>query len=180
MPKLLKTAAAAVTAGALGAAALYFLSGWGIFQALAITLGTTAYHFGARLLSGAAFGRAVKIGGYDSGWFRVRPWEMRLYRLLRVKAWKGKLPTYSPEAFSPRLHSWKEIAVNMCRSELVHEVNILLSFLPVAASLWFGEFWVFLLTSLGGALFDLCFVLIQRYNRGRAAKIASRGGSNHH
>ncbi len=53
------------------------------------------------------------------------------------------MPTYSPEAFSPRLHDWEESAVNMCCSERVHEVSALLSFVPLGASLWFGAFWVF-------------------------------------
>ena len=180
MPKLIRFTVAVSLAVAVGAAALYWRSGEGVFLTLAITSGTITYHLGARLLSGAVFGRAIKVRwAYDKGWFRVRPWEMELYKLLRVKAWKDKMPTYSPEAFSPRLHSWEEIAVAMCRSELVHEANALLSFLPLMASGWFGAFYVFLLTSLGGAAFDLSFAAIQRYNRGRLVKIAARR-PNHH
>lgn len=172
------------TAGSLIVAALsgvmYGILSADVFLSLAITFGTITYHLGARLLSGAVFGRAIKVRwAYDKGWFRVRPWEMELYKLLRVKNWKDKMPTYSPEAFSPRLHSWEEIAVAMCRSELVHEANALLSFLPLIAYKWFGAFYVFLLTSLGGAAFDLSFVAIQRYNRGRLVKIADRR-PNHH
>lgn len=177
MPKLLKFTVALSFAVTVAAAALYGRFGEGVFLTLAVTFGTITYHLGVRLLSGAVFGRAVKVSG--RGWFRVRPWEMELYKLLRVKAWKDKMPTYSPEAFSPRLHSWEEIAGAMCRSELVHEANALLSFLPLIASKWFGAFYVFLVTSLCGAAFDLSFVAIQRYNRGRLVKIADRR-PNHH
>ena len=90
------------------------------------------------------------------------------------------MPTYSPEAFSPRLHSWEEIVRATCQSELVHEANIALSFPPLLASLWFGAFGVFLITSLCGAAFDLSFVVMQRYNRGRIVKLASRRRGRSH
>lgn len=56
----------------------------------------------------------------------------------------------------------------MCQAELVHETNMALSFLPLIAVRWFGAFYVFLLTSVCGAL----FVIMQRYNRTRVVKIA--------
>lgn len=180
MPRIIRFALALSLAGAVAAAVLYGLLDAGIFLTLAITFGTTAYHLAARLLSGAVFGRALKLRvDYDRGWFQVRPWEMKLYKALKVKAWKDRMPTYSPEAFSPRLHSLEEIGQAMCGSELVHLANAVLSFLPLIASVWFGAFYVFLLTSLGGAAFDLSFAAIQRYNRGRLVKIAARR-PNHH
>ena len=54
------------------------------------------------------------------------------------------MPTYDASAFSHREHSWDEIAQAACQSELVHETNIALSFLPVLASKWFGACYVFL------------------------------------
>ena len=84
------------------------------------------------------------------------------------------MPTYDASAFSHREHSWDEIAQATCQSELVHETNIALSFLPVLASKWFGACYVFLATSLGGAVFDLSFVAMQRYNRACIIKIAFR------
>ena len=67
------------------------------------------------------------------------------------------------------MHTWDEIAQAMCQAELVHETIVVLSFLPVAASVWFGAAAVFLVTSLAAAAFDLMFVMMQRYNRGRRA-----------
>lgn len=76
--------------------------------------------------------------------------------------------------FSIQNHSWDEIAQAMCQAELVHETNMVLSFLPMIAVKWFGSFGVFLITSVCGAAFDLVFVIIQRYNRPRVVKLALR------
>lgn len=62
----------------------------------------------------------------------------------------------------------------MCQSELVHETNILMSFLPLLAAIPFGAFWVFLVTSLAGAIFDLSLAILQRYNRPRVVRLARR------
>ncbi len=53
---------------------------------------------------------------------------------------------------------------------------MVLSFLPVAATFLFGEFWAFLLTSLGGYLLDSVFVVLQRYNRPRLIRLMSVQG----
>lgn len=58
----------------------------------------------------------------------------------------------------------------MCQSEIVHETNILLSFVPLIVSVPFGEFNVFFITSICSAAFDLLFVIMQRYNRSRIVK----------
>lgn len=60
----------------------------------------------------------------------------------------------------------------MCQAELVHETNMALSFLPLIAVRWFGAFYVFLITSVCGALFDSVFVVMQRYNRTRVVRMA--------
>lgn len=84
------------------------------------------------------------------------------------------MPVYKPDIFSPEKHTWDKIAQAMCQSELVHETNVVFSFLPLIAPVWFGAFSVFLLTSIGGAVFDLMFVMMQRYNRSRVLKLVQR------
>lgn len=175
MPKAVRLTTAGSLIAAVLSGVMYGILNADVFLSLAITFGTTAYHLVVRLLAGAVFGSpALFHPDYTKGWYRVRPWEMKLYKFLNVKAWKDKMPTYSPDAFSPRLHAWEEIAGAMCRSELVHLSGGLLGFAPLIASVWFGAFWVFLATSLCGAAFDLAFVIIQRYNRARIVKFASR------
>lgn len=146
-----------------------------IYLSLAITFGTISYHLGMRLLVGLLYDVGMKNrADYTKKWYQLHPWESRLHQLLHVKKWKDKMPTYHPESFSVKSHTWDEIAQAMCQAELVHETNMLLSFLPVIASKWFGAFSVFFLTSTGGAVFDLLFVIMQRYNRARIVKIAMR------
>lgn len=151
-----------------------------VFYTLAISFGTTAYHFLMRLAVGYIFNITMKNkADYSRWWFRRRPWEMKLYNKLGVKRWKNKLPTFEPEVFDPDLHSWDEIAQAMCQSELVHEVIAVLSFVPVVFSIWFGAFWVFLITSILAAAFDLMFVIIQRYNRPRIIKMIKHRMKSH-
>jgi len=167
----------AITAISLAIAAaggcLYRSSGDGIFLTLSITFGTIFYHLGTRLAVGAVFQRVMNNrADYTKKWFQLRPWENSLYQRLGVKYWKNRMPTFYPEQFSPQLHTWDEIAQSMCQSELVHETNALLSFLPVIAARWFGAFPVFAVTSVLAAAFDLMLVMMQRYNRPRAIRIA--------
>ena len=168
---LLSALAAALCAG------LYLSLRSGVALTLAISLGTVAYHFGMRLLVGAIYDRALgNHVDWRRRWFAQRPWEARLYALLRVQQWKRRVPTYDPDAFSPRKHTWDEIAQAMCQSELVHETIAVLSFLPLLAVRWFGAFWVFFITSIAGAALDLAFVAVQRSNRPRGLELARRQG----
>ena len=48
---------------------------------------------------------------------------------------------------------------------------VVLSFVPIVAGVWFGEYPVFVITSILAAMFDLIFVMIQRYNRQRVIKL---------
>lgn len=142
---------------------------------LAITFGTAFYHFAMRLSVGHAFQRRMaNRANCSDPWYQPRAWEAQLYERLRVKQWKDKLPSYDPALFSPREHTWDEIAQAMCQAELVHETIVLLSFVPLLASIWFGAFPVFFITSLCAAGFDLLFVILQRYNRPRILRIAQK------
>lgn len=155
--------------------AAYFVSGGGIFETFAITFGTIFYHLGIRLLIGAVFNAVMNNkADYTKKLFRIRPWEHKLYKIIKVKKWKDKMPTYAPENFSPELHTWDEIAQTMFQSECVHITNVVFSFVPVFFSGVFGAFWVFLFTSICAAAFDMIFVIMQRYNRDRAVKAALR------
>ena len=175
MPKLVRNTAIACLGASAVYAFLFFRLGGGIWLTLAVTCGTAAYHLGVRLLVGRAYDRWMgNRADLTRKWYQPRPWEEPLYRRLRVKSWKDRMPTFYPDEFSPKKHSWSEIAQTMCQSELVHETNILVSFLPLAAAVPFGAFWVFFLTSLGGALFDLSLVILQRYNRPRILRLAQR------
>lgn len=84
------------------------------------------------------------------------------------------MPTFDMAAFDPCIHSWDEIAQAMCQSELVHETNVIFSFLPLLAAIWAGSLPVFLITSVLSACYDLLFVIMQRYNRPRIIRLIQR------
>ena len=84
------------------------------------------------------------------------------------------MPTYDPSLFDQTQKSWDEIAQASCQAELVHETIILLSFVPIVFSIWFGALAVFVITSVLAALFDTVFVIMQRYNRPRIIRLIKR------
>lgn len=108
---------------------------------------------------------------YQKKRYQVSEFEMKLYQKMKVKKWKNKMPTYSADTFDASKHSWDEIAQASCQAEVVHEINVVFSFLPVIASVWFGAFWVFFITSVSAAVFDWMFVVMQRFNRTRILKM---------
>ena len=88
------------------------------------------------------------------------------------------MPTYDPSAFSMKEHTLEQVIRNMCGAEIVHEIIIVFSFIPISFSLLFGDFPVFLITSLAAALYDSIFVIIQRYNRPRLVRILNKQEAN--
>lgn len=145
------------------------------WMTIAITAGTFFYHFAMRLSVGLAVNHLFKRTlNYKAKWFLLRQWEPGLYNAIKIKQWKNKLPTYYPQNFSLQSHSVPELLQTMCIAEIGHELMIVLSFVPLILSIWFGAFGVFLTTSLCAGAMDLVFVLVQRYNRNRLVKIAER------
>ena len=140
-----------------------------------ISFGTTAYHFAMRLAVGYLLPKLTDYDfDYRHAWFQPRFWESALYRKLHLRSWKGKLPTYAPGQFSLKNNTLHRIIQNMCGAELVHEIIMVLSFLPLLMVPIWGEFRVFLITSALAALFDSIFVMAQRYNRPRLVRIYER------
>ncbi len=155
--------------------AVYFHTENGIILSLAITAGTTLYHFAMRLVVGFFYDKLMNNKA-DLGrwWYQPKGFEAGLYRRLNVKNWKGIMPSYEPELFNPQKHTWNEIAQAMCQAELVHETIIIFSFVPILFAKLFGTLPVFVITSVLAAAFDMIFVIMQRYNRPRVIKLAER------
>lgn len=146
-----------------------------IAQSLYITFMTFSYHFVMRLIVGAVINPLFgKKYDYNSKWFTQKPFEKKLYKFLKVKKWKEKVPTWSPGAFSLGNDTLHNIAMGMCGAEVVHEVIVVLSFVPILFSIEFGAPAVFVITSILAAAFDMIFVIVQRYNRPRIVKILNK------
>lgn len=175
MAKIVKGIAAFSLAATVILAISYKVTSSGILLPLAITSGTIAYHFVMRLMVGLAFHATMRNkADYRKRWYQVSKREMAVYEKLKVKQWKRRMPTYDPALFDSRLHTWEEIVQAMCQAELVHETIAVLSFLPILAGIWFGEYPVFIVTSVLSAACDIVFVIMQRYNRQRVTKLLNR------
>lgn len=95
-----------------------------------------------------------------------------MYRMTAIEVFQPLWITFlTIEDFSLEKHSWEEIVVTTCGSELVHEWIIVFSFVPLLFAIPFGEFMVFFLTSIGAAIVDVMFVIMQRYNRPRLMRM---------
>lgn len=147
---------------------LHHFLDYGFLLSLGITGITIFYHFSMRLLVGS-----LVPNHFDPGcrWFQITKAEIHLYKLLRLKRWKAQLPTYNPALFSLQEQSLEQIIRNTCQAEVVHEIIIPFSFIPLLFSILWDSFPVFLITSLLSAGFDLLFVMLQRFNRPRLVRM---------
>lgn len=158
---------------------LYRYSNIGIFFSLMVTAVTVFYHLAMRLFVGWYIDSCLedKLKG-KSFWFREKKFEKRLYEKWKVKLWKEKMPSYVPEKFSPKKHSLDEIIRAMCAAEIIHEVNFILSYVPLVFSFLIpglqGDVTVFGVTSVLASLVELPFVIMQRYNRPRFVRIREK------
>lgn len=168
------TIAAGLLALCFGAGYRHAGADW-LFSA-AITFGTFFYHLAMRLVVGAAVPVPKRT---DSRWFQPRSFERELYRALKVRQWKNRLPTFLPEQFSLGQSGIAGVLRNSCKAEIVHEVIMILSFAPVLTIPKLGAPGVFWATSVLSALFDGCFVAIQRYNRPRLLRLAKKEATRH-
>ena len=169
-PLVMKSITAVTAAATVILAVICHFSSSDRVLSAAITAGTTFYHFAMRLIVGTIVPRCI-VRPMERRWFQSKSFESGFYRILRVKQWKDRMPTYDPASFSLRHHSLDRIVYNSCVSEAVHEVIIVFSFVPLLFALLWGVFPVFLITSVLAALFDSCFVIMQRYNRPRLIRI---------
>ena len=146
-----------------------------VIEVITITLGVTLYHFAMRLGVGAIVNLILKNKvNYKRVWFREKSFEKKLYKMLRVRKWKGYIPTYSPDTFDTNKKTVKEIVGATCQAEIVHEVIMVFSLLPIAVIPFFGGAAAFIITSVLSMLIDSVFVILQRYNRPKLVKVMER------
>lgn len=139
-----------------------------------ITAFTIMYHFWGRIILNNVSKLFKKNINYKQWLFKERKLEKKLYKILRVKDWKGKALTYNPESFSLKEHSLEEIANTMAKSEVDHWINEAISLSTMLFAIIWGKFWIFCLTAVAAMIFDSQFIIIQRYNRPRIVKILER------
>ena len=141
---------------------------------IGITAFTIMYHFWVRIIMGNVSKLFKKHINYKQWWFKEKKFENGLYKLLRVKEWKGKALTYNPESFSLKEHSLEEIANTMAKSEVDHWINEAISLSTLLFAIPWGVFEIFLITAITAMIFDSQFIIIQRYNRPRIVRILEK------
>ena len=135
---------------------------------------TIMYHFWGRIIMGNVSKLFQKNINYKQGWFKEKSFEKGLYKLLRVKEWKGKALTYNPELYSLKEHSLEEIANTMVKSEVDHWINEVISLSTLLFIIPWGRAWAFVISAIVAMIFDSQFIVIQRYNRPRVLKILEK------
>ena len=154
---------------------VFVLTRNGIAETVTVTVGITLYHFAMRLAVGAVINSIMNNkADHTNAWFREKAFESKLYRLIRVRKWKKHLPTYSPDTFDTAQKTVREIIGATCQAEVVHEIIMLLSLLPIALIPFLGAAAALIITSVVAMLIDSLFVILQRYNRPRLVRVMKR------
>lgn len=146
-----------------------------VIETVTITVGVTLYHFVMRLSVGTIVNFVMRNNANHNGaWFREKCFEHRIYKRIRVWKWKKYLPTYSPQTFDIGRKTVKELIGATCQAEIVHEVIMALSLLPIVFIPVLGGGAALIITSVLAMLFDFLFVILQRYNRPKLVRVMER------
>ena len=146
-----------------------------IVETLTIMLGVTLYHFVMRLLVGTVVNGIMKNkANYKNIWFREKRFENKLYKLMRVRKWKKYLPTYDANTFDTSQKTVQDIVEATCQAEIVHEVIMVFSLLPIVTIPFLCGAAAMIITSILAMLFDSLFVILQRYNRPKLVRVMKR------
>ncbi len=163
--------------------AVLWVLAWRFGGELLITLLTTAattfYHLLMRLVIGFAVHYTFpKQVNPQNRWFRERKWEKRLWKLLRIRKWAKRVPTFDPAQFDVKTHTPEQLARQMCLSETVHILIVVCGYCSLLFCFFFEDpaasLAPFLITAVLAGLYDLQFVLLQRYNRPKVLRLIKR------
>lgn len=148
-----------------------------VFTTLGITSMTICYHFTIRLVIGSIMDKISLMQFNPDSWrFRERKFEKKLYKALHVKKWKKFALTYDNSKFDLSKNPTEDVIGECCRAESVHWLCIAASLVSISFTAVFDSLLAFLITGIAGALFDLIFVMVQRYNRPRLLRYAAKKG----
>lgn len=154
---------------------IFIVTGNAFIEIITITIGITLYHFAMRLAVGTIVNLIMKNqANHNNLWFREKSFEKKFYNLLRVRTWKKYIPTYSPDTFDTSKKTVKEIVGATCQAEIVHEVIMAFSLLPIAVIPFLGGAAAIFTTSILSMFIDFVFVIIQRYNRPMLVRVMER------
>lgn len=137
-----------------------------------ITFLTCFYHFAYRILVSESLSHKTVNYNYTNGWFAPKKFEEPIFKALRVKRWKEKLPNLLPNTSSSQKFPVETLINETCSAEVIHEINIAMSFVPFFVSLFYSSHvWIFLVSGILTAMVDLCFIIFHRHFRPRLIKL---------
>lgn len=148
---------------------IFFDSGVVFWKFLAVIFGTVLYHLSLRLALHFALDFApLDWLDWKQDIYTPRRFEKNFYESLSITKWKRFLPGYDEDMFDERFQSWDDILINRCQEEITHWLCAFISIIPaIVGPILFRNFWLFFLTSLIAIIYDMGFVMIQRYDRPR-------------
>lgn len=140
-----------------------------------ITFLTCFYHFAYRILVNSIITEKRITFNYNSKWFTSKSFEEPLFKLFKVKRWKEIFPNILYKSPATKDFPVERLIQETCCSEVAHEINVLLSFVPFIVSLFYSSYeWIFLLSGLVAAAFDACFIIFHRHFRPRLIKLLNK------
>ena len=146
-----------------------------IVETVTIMIGVTLYHFVMRFLVGTVVNGIMKNkANYKNIWFREKRFENKLYKLIHVRKWRKYIPTYDLNTFDTSQKNVQDIVEATCQAEIVHEVIMVFSLLPIVTIPFLGGAGAMIITSILAMLFDSLFVILQRYNRPKLVRVMKR------
>lgn len=139
-----------------------------VFLILGVIMLNIAFQFIARLIIGTICEGVFENGiNSSSDFFRTSEFEEKLYNTFHIKKLKKQLPDSDRTHFSLQRHSIQDIVDTGCEIEAEHELCMVASVLGVFLAIPFGNVWLFAIVAVLAVLYDLTFVMIQRFNRPR-------------
>ena len=146
-----------------------------VMETVTISIGVSLYHFVMRLAIGTAVNLIMKNkANHKNIWFREKRFESKFYKRIGVRKWKKYIPTYSPDIFDTSQKTVKEIIGATCQAEIVHELIMVCSLLPIILIPVLGGAVALIITSVLAMLYDSMFVILQRYNRPKLVRVMNR------
>ena len=131
-------------------------------------MGYTAIHFVLMFISAPIVFLFFRMKyNYHHNWFVTKKFEAKLHRVLKVKKWKTKIPTYDSMAYALSEQNIMKAIQMTCHAEIVHEVIAVLSYLPVLFGLVISKWELLIVLSTFFSMIHLLFSIVQRYNRPR-------------
>lgn len=135
-------------------------------------IGFAFYHVAIRLaISWVVAYMPEDYFNWRTRYYRRKPFEKKFYKKIRVADWESYLPHYMASDFQLKddASNAEEVLFAMCEDEMIHTINAIFSLLSIViAPIVFhglGLFIAFLVLGLLLTIYELAFVVSQRYDR---------------